>query len=214
MTTMTKERFLDLLTAALVKVKENFDLLNQLDSATGDGDHGTAIVASLNAAVAKGTDAIKAGSPFSQMLNDIGWGIMTETSGTTSSLTGSLFVGMGEGVKKEELTPAEFEAMFAAGLANVKTMTSAKPGDKTLMDALVPAIEAMTELEKSDPSASVAQLTRAAADAAKKGAESTKDLTAKFGRAKNLGERSIGHIDAGATGISVIFEAFAEACAE
>ena len=213
MTTLTKEGFLDLLTAALVKVKENFDYLNQLDSATGDGDHGTAVVASLNAAINKATEAVKAGSPFAQMLSDIGWGIMTETSGTTSSLTGSLFLGMSEAAKAEELDASAVCQMFVAGLANVKTMTNAKPGDKTLMDALVPAIEAMEALEKANPNATLAEFLKAAADAADAGAKATENLTAKFGRAKNLGDRSVGHIDAGATSVALMFAAFAEAAA-
>ena len=202
---LTKSAFVGLLKAAQQKIKENFDYLNQLDSATGDGDHGTAAVAALDAAVNKGVEDLDAGKGFAEILSDIGWSIMTETSGTTSSLIGSLFLGMSEAAPSDELTPAETRTMFEAGLANVQTMTDAKPGDKTLMDAMVPGIEAMKGNDTS-----FAVLFVAAAEASAKGAEATKDLKARFGRARNLGERSAGHIDAGATSMSLIFKAFAE----
>lgn len=207
---LTKSAFVELLKAAQLKIKENFDYLNQLDSATGDGDHGTAAVASLDAAVAKGEEALKAGDTLSKALSDIGWNVMTETSGTTSSLIGSLFLGMSEAAPSEELLPEEVCAMFKAGLANVQTMTNAKPGDKTLMDAMTPGIEAMQAQLDQNKDASYNDLFKAAAEAAAKGAEATKDLKAKFGRAKNLGDRSAGHVDAGATSMALIFQAFAE----
>ena len=213
-TNLTKAAFVDLLKAAQQKIKEQFDYLNQLDSATGDGDHGTAAVASLDAAVRKGEEGLAAGKPLAEILGEIGWGVMTETSGTTSSLVGSLFLGMADAAPSDELAPAEVAKMFEAGLANVRGMTDAKPGDKTLMDAMVPGIEAIGALLAARNDASCGELLAAAADAAEKGAESTKELRAKFGRAKNLGDRSAGHIDAGATSMALIFRAFAEASAE
>ena len=208
---VTKAAFVEMLKAAQMKIKENFDYLNQLDSATGDGDHGTAAVASLDAAVRKGEEGLAAGKPLAEILSDIGWSVMTETSGTTSSLIGSLFLGMGEGAA-DEMDAAKLAAMFQTGLANVQTMTSAKPGDKTLMDAMIPGIEAMGAKLASEPGASCADLLEAAAQAAQAGAASTESLCAKFGRAKNLGERSAGHIDAGATSVSLLLRAFAQAC--
>ena len=208
---VTKAAFVEMLKAAQMKIKENFDYLNQLDSATGDGDHGTAAVASLDAAVRKGEEGLAAGKPLAEILSDIGWSVMPETSGTTSSLIGSLFLGMGEGAA-DEMDAAKLAAMFQAGLANVQTMTSAKPGDKTLMDAMTPGIEAMGTKLASEPGASCADLLEAAARAAEAGAASTEGLCAKFGRAKNLGQRSAGHIDAGATSVSLLLRAFAQAC--
>ncbi|MBR6480389.1 MAG: DAK2 domain-containing protein [Thermoguttaceae bacterium] len=210
-TNLTKAAFVDLLRAAQQKIKEQFDYLNRLDSATGDGDHGTAAVASLDAAVRKGEEGLAADKPLADILSDIGWSVMTETSGTTSSLVGSLFLGMAEAAPSDELSPAEVGKMFEAGLANVRGMTDAKPGDKTLMDAMVPGIEAIGALLAAGGGADCGDLFAAAADAAQKGAESTKELRARFGRAKNLGERSVGHVDAGATSMALIFRAFAEA---
>ncbi|MGI5831983.1 MAG: DAK2 domain-containing protein [Thermoguttaceae bacterium] len=208
---LTKAAFVDLLKGARQKIKDQFDYLNRLDSETGDGDHGTAAVASLDAAVNKGEEGLGAGKSFAEILADIGWGVMTETSGTTSSLIGSLFLGMGEAAPADELSPEQVVAMFKAGLTNVRTMTSAKPGDKTMMDAMVPGIEAMQSQLTAKSDSTCTEIFEAAAQAAEKGAESTKLLCAKFGRAKNLGERSAGHIDAGATSISFIFRAFADA---
>lgn len=202
-TELTKDLFKIMLETALAAIEKNFDYLNELDSATGDGDHGTAILATMKAAV---SGAGQAGN-FSSTLTSIAMGIMTATGGSTSSLTGSFYLGMGGYVKKESLSASETAAMFAAGLAGVRNMTKAKVGDKTMMDALIPAVEAMQTVSNSD----LCTIFDAAAQAADQGRESTKYLTAKLGRAHNLGERSIGHYDAGAASQAIIFQAFAEA---
>jgi len=98
--------------------------------------------------------------------------------------------------------------MFESGLANVRTSSRANVGDKTLMDALIPAIEAMAGLKEQSPP--LADIFAVAAEAAQKGADSTKELVAKFGRAKNLGERSRGALDAGAVSTALIYQAYAE----
>jgi len=202
----TKELLRQALAEALKKIEENFDYLNELDSATGDGDHGTAILTSMKAAV----EAAAADASLSQMLQNIGWGIMNATGGSTSSLTGSLFLGMGDAAEKDTADVTAMAKMLASGLDSVQMMTQAKVGDKTLMDALIPASHTASQVLASNPKATIGQLLAAAADAAKQGAESTKDLVAKFGRAKNLGERSKGHQDAGATSIALILQAFAD----
>ena len=86
-------------------------------------------------------------------------------------------------------------------------------GDKTMMDAMIPAIEAMSAAIAANPSATLADVFNAAATAAKEGAEKTSEYVAKFGRARNLGERSRGSKDAGATSLALIFQAFADAVA-
>ncbi len=200
-TKLLLQRMLD---AALASVEANLPMLNQLDSATGDGDHGTAILAAMKAA---SIGAKKDGS-LAQTLETVGWDVMGGTSGSTSALTGSFFVGMAGAASSEELNADETIAMFEAGLGNVRTSTKAVIGDKTLMDALIPAIDAMSKMKGSG--ATLADLFRNAAAAAQAGAESTKDLVAKHGRARNLGERSRGHLDAGATSTALIYAAYAE----
>lgn len=198
----TKTTLQTLLAAALAAVEKNLDQLNALDGATGDGDHGTAILAAMKAANA----AAQNDAPLAEMLHNVGWGIMSEASGSTSSLTGSFYMGMAEAATGEELDTDQTISMFEAGLKNVQMSSKAKVGDKTLMDAMIPAIEAMGKFKGTG--ASLKDVFAAAAQAARAGAESTKDLVAKHGRAKNLGERTIGHYDAGATSTAIIYEAF------
>lgn len=194
-----------MLQAALSSVENQRAMLNQLDAATGDGDHGTAILSAMKAATAA---TLKEGT-LKTTLETIGWDVMTNTSGSTSALTGSFFTGMANVVSGEELDSVQTITMFESGLANVRTSSRADVGDKTLMDALIPAIAAMTALKEQSPL--LADLFAAAAEAAQKGADSTADLVAKFGRAKNLGERSRGSLDAGAVSTALIYRAYAEA---
>ena len=201
----TKTLLQEMLRAALSAVESQLAMLNQLDAATGDGDHGTAILAAMKAANA----AVQHEGTLKEILENIGWDVMSNTSGSTSALMGSFFVGMSQAVAGEELDSVQTITMFELGLANMRTSSRAKVGDKTLMDALIPAIEAMTALKEQSPS--LADVFAAAAAAAKTGADSTKELVAKFGRAKNLGERSRGTRDAGAVSTALIYQAYAEA---
>jgi len=201
----TKTLLQEMLQAALSAVEDQLAMLNQLDAATGDGDHGTAILAAMKAAAS----AAQNEGTLKEILEKIGWDIMSNTSGSTSALMGSFFIGMSQAVSGEELDSVHAVTMFEAGLANVRTSSRANVGDKTLMDALIPAIGAMTALKEQ--SSSLADIFAAAADAAQKGADSTKDLAAKFGRAKNLGERSRGSLDAGAVSTALIYRAYLEA---
>ena len=201
----TKTLLQKMLQAAQAAVESQLTMLNQLDATIGDGDHGTAILTAMNTAT---VTAQKEGA-LQTTLETIGWYVMSNTSGSTSSLTGSFFIGMSHAVSGEELDTIQTIAMFESGLANVRTSSRANVGDKTLMDALIPAIEAMTALKEQLPT--LADLFTAAAEAAKKGADSTKDLVAKFGRAKNLGERSRGTLDAGAVSTAMIYRAYADA---
>ncbi|MDR3197197.1 MAG: DAK2 domain-containing protein [Planctomycetaceae bacterium] len=204
----TKLLFCRMLEAVLASIETNLTLLNQLDAATGDGDHGTAILAAMKAAV---SGAGKNGT-FSATLETVGFDVMSEASGSTSTLSGLFFTGMAGGITSEELNVDETITAFENGLANVRTMTKAQTGDKTLMDALIPAIEAMSRLKGTDTSLS--EIFQAAAIAAQTGADSTKELIAKHGRAKNLGERSRGHLDAGAVSTALIYAAYAETVAK
>ena len=91
-------------------------------------------------------------------------------------------------------------------LQSLHTQTKAKPGDKTMMDALIPAIAAMQAVEGDD----IKVMFQAAAEAALKGAEATKQMRANFGRARNYGERSVGYADSGATSWACMFQSFAQ----
>lgn len=187
--------------AALSAVKERADELSALDAVAGDGDHGTAIISAMAAA----DRVAQEGTDLKSTLGDMGFAAMSEACGATSTLIGAWFLGMSDGVNADSLDADATAAMFAAGLASVQKQTQATVGDKTMMDALIPAVEVMQTKDFGD----VQALLDAAAKAAADGAEKTKDMAARFGRARNLGDRSIGHIDAGAASMACLFDAFA-----
>ena len=199
---MTLEQFKEIWKKAQVDINANEKRFSELDAATGgDGDHGTAIVAALNAIVhAEGDD-------FKSYITDMAEKLETEASGSTSSLYGAWCEGMADAVEagKTELDADEIAEMFEGGFDEICCVTKARKGDKTMMDALQPATEALLEAKDQGEAAMFA----AAAAAAKAGSEATAQMQAKFGRARNLGERSIGAIDAGSASMAVIFAAFA-----
>lgn len=187
---------------ALKNITERADEFSQLDAVLGDGDHGTAITQAMSVIV----QSTEKGTDFKSMLNDMGFNVMLEISGSTSTLLGGLFLGMSDQAEGTELNAAAVKKMFAGGLAGVEKQTKAKPGDKTMMDALIPAIAAMQAVEGDD----IKVMFQAAAEAALKGAEATKQMRANFGRARNYGERSIGYADSGATSWACMFQSFAQ----
>lgn len=200
---LTIEAFKAMLDNALKHIKAREDEFSKLDAVIGDGDHGTAIVTALSAV----NRIAQNGTEFKQMLGDMGMGVMLEVSGSTSTLLGAFFLGMSDHAAGTELDAAAVKTMFAGGLANVQQQTQAKKGDKTMMDALIPAIEAMQACSSDD----VKEVLTAGANAALAGAEATIPMKANFGRARNYGERSIGFADSGATSWSCMFASFAEA---
>ncbi|RHJ87906.1 DAK2 domain-containing protein [Parabacteroides sp. AM08-6] len=203
MKTLTIDNFKIMLNNALRHIKEREEEFSKLDAVIGDGDHGQAIVTAMSAIVA----TAQKGTEFKAMLNDMGFDVMLQVSGSTSTLLGAFFLGMSDTVSGTELDAVAVKAMFAGGLANVQKQTKAGKGDKTMMDALIPAVEA---IENSD-SADIKEILEAGAKAALDGTAATVDMKANFGRARNYGERSIGYADSGASSWSCMFAAFAEA---
>ena len=139
----------------------------------------------------------------------MGFDVMLQISGSTSTLLGGFFLGMSDALADgvTELDAEGVKSMFAGGLAGVKKQTKAQRGDKTMMDALIPAVEAIQATNSSD----IKMLMAAGAEAALKGAAETVDMKANFGRARNYGERSIGYADSGPRSWSCMFDAFAKA---
>ena len=199
---MTLQEFKDVWKRAAEKIAAREKDYSALDAAAGgDGDHGEAIVAATRAlAAAEGAD-------FKSLLEDMVSHLESDVSGSTSSLYGTLFEGMADAVDagKTELVAQEIADLFAAGLEELGFATKAQVGDKTFMDALIPAVEALT----SHAAEGEAAMFAAAAAAAKAGSDATAQMQAKFGRAKNLGERSIGPIDAGSASNADIWSCFA-----
>lgn len=203
MTQLTIEDFKAMLSTALKNIKAREDEFSRLDAVIGDGDHGQAIVTAMSVIV----DTAQKGTEFKATLDDIVFTIMLQVSGSTSTLLGAFFLGMSDHASGTVLDAAGVKAMFAGGLANVQQQTKAQKGDKTMMDALIPAIEAI----EACPSDDIKEIMNAAAKAAVAGAESTVEMKANFGRARNYGERSVGHMDSGAASWSCMFASFAEA---
>lgn len=199
---LTIADFKAMMNKALENIKAREEEFSKLDAVIGDGDHGTAIVTALSCIVR----SAQQGTEFKSMLMDMGMNVMLEVSGSTSTLLGALFLGMSDYAEGTELDAEGVKKMFAGGLANVKQQTSAQVGDKTMMDALIPAVEAI----QNCPSNDIKEVLQAGAKAALAGAESTIQLKANFGRARNYGERSVGYMDSGAASWSCMFASFAE----
>ncbi|MFB3926197.1 MAG: dihydroxyacetone kinase subunit DhaL [Syntrophales bacterium] len=191
--------------AAADEINQHKGHLSELDAFIGDGDHGTTIARTMEvmlAAVANGPkDNLKA------VLEKIGWEILGVSGGATGPLFGSLFLGLAEGMTAgEKINLKALPQMFKRAEERVLKVSGASAGDKTMIDALIPAVDAVIKREgKCD----ICDLLEAAAEAAEKGAESTINMTAKKGRAKNIAERSLGHKDPGATSLALIFRGLA-----
>jgi len=193
--------------SAADKIRANRDELSKLDSAIGDGDHGTTIARAMGIAEKVIEEFEK--KELKGLLKDVGWGVMGVDGGATGPLLGSFLMGLNNGVgEKDVIDCPTLAVMFEAGLAGVRRQSKAQIGDKTMMDALMPAVDAIRQA--ADAGKSIKEALQNAAEAAENGAISTKDFQARFGRAKNLGERTIGCQDPGATSMALIFQGFLE----
>lgn len=196
-----------MLNAAAEQIRQNHEMLSRLDCATGDGDHGTTILRTMEA-VAK-TVAEQPGADLKQLFSKIAWAVMSCDGGSTGPLLGSFFMGLSEGAAGQtQLDVTAVAAMFEAGVVKMQKQSRAQIGDKTMMDAFLPAIAA---LKAAAPTGDLKAALSQAAAAAAQGAEATKTMRAKFGRARNLGDRVLGHPDPGAVSVSLLFKGFSEA---
>ena len=208
--TIGRDGVVRMLRGAVEKIRAGHETLSKLDSVIGDGDHGTTMVRAMG--LVEKTVTACAAPDLQGLLHDVGWAVMGVDGGAAGPLLGSLLMGMAEGVGgRQQLDAAGLAAVFEAGLAQVRTYTQAQVGDKTMLDALVPAVEALRAAAQAGEG--VAAAMARAADAAEQGAAATTDLQARFGRARNLGQRSRGFADPGATSVSLIFRGFADALA-
>jgi phosphoenolpyruvate---glycerone phosphotransferase subunit DhaL len=189
------------------KIRANRDELSKLDSAIGDGDHGMTITRAMGIAEKVLEESEK--KDLKGLLKDVGWGVMGVDGGATGPLLGSFLMGLGNGIGEQETIDClTLAAMLEAGLAGVRRQSKAQIGDKTMMDALLPAVDVFRQA--ADAGKPLKEALHEAAEAANKGAISTKDVKARFGRAKNLGDRTIGHQDPGATSMALILQGFLE----
>lgn len=173
--------------------------LGKIDAVAGDGDHGIGMARGSKAAVETARRLAGEGGGAATVLAGAGDSWSASAGGTSGALWGALLTAFGR-VLGDEAGDANLVDATAAGLEAVTRLGGAHVGDKTMVDAFVPAVQALQE--QGD--------WHAATDAARKGAESTKDLVAKVGRARPLGEKSLGTPDAGATSLAMIFEVITE----
>jgi phosphoenolpyruvate---glycerone phosphotransferase subunit DhaL len=191
-------------------IEANKDRLTQLDSAIGDGDHGINMARGMRAALVKieGFDDPDIG----KLLKTVGMALVSSVGGAGGPLYGTLFMQMGSTLAgAAELTLQDWARALEAGVNGVRARGKAEPGDKTMLDALVAAVDALNEAVEQD--ASFAEALKRSAAAAEQGAADTIPLVARKGRASYLGERSAGHQDPGATSSHLLLESAASALA-
>jgi len=183
------------------------DELNRLDAAAGDGDLGNTVAIAAQA-VRRTVDASDDANPAA-LLRRCGADVATAAPSTTGTLTARGLLGAARAVDTagDEPPVRLLYLGFAAALAAIQAAGKAAPGDKTMIDALAPAVAALSEYAEAD--AQLSDALAAAATAARLGAEQTKDMTAKAGRARWLAERSYGAEDAGARFVALVLESAA-----
>ncbi|MCX6464382.1 MAG: dihydroxyacetone kinase subunit DhaL [Pseudonocardiales bacterium] len=178
------------------------DELTRLDSAIGDADHGANMARGTAAVVAK---LDTSGGP-AVLLKQAGMTLVSTVGGASGPLYGTFFLRMaGAAGDADALDAAALAAALRAGVDGVVARGKAGPGDKTMLDALLPALDALDAAVAADPG-DLAGALRAAADAAAAGRDATVPMQARKGRASYLGERSIGHQDPGATSAALLLE--------
>jgi len=185
-------------------VAQNRDYLTELDAAIGDADHGSNMDRGMKAAVAAldQTQPATAGA----LLSKVGMTLVSTVGGASGPLFGTLFLRMGTSLGDAGQIGAEqVAAALRAGLDGVVARGKAEPGDKTMFDALAPAVDAV-DAALADGSDLAAAL-RSAAQAAAAGRDATTPMLARKGRASYLGERSVGHQDPGATSVALLLQA-------
>ena len=189
-------------------VTENKDYLTQLDSAIGDADHGANMARGMAAAVAA-LDG-KPPATAAALLKQVGMTLVSTVGGASGPLYGTLFLRMATAAGEvDALDAPTFAKALRAGLEGVVARGKAEPGDKTMFDALAPAVDALdAALAAGTP---LAEALRATAAAAADGRDATVPMLARKGRASYLGERSVGHQDPGATSTTLLLEAAAAA---
>lgn len=195
----------DMLLCSARLLKENADRFSEIDSRFGDGDHGITMK--------KIADLIEEQVPdwgersIRAFLEDLGTAVMEVKGGSAGPLYGTLIGGLGTLLTEEEKELGEdgVKRMFAGALSEMEDITTAKVGDKTMMDALIPAAEAVQSADGD-----VKELLAAAAEAARAGAKASENFPSKFGRARSYKEQTIGTPDAGAVSTALFIKGLAE----
>ncbi len=186
-------------------IEEKRDYLTELDAAIGDADHGFNLSIGFREVLKKMPEWKD--KDIKGFFRSVGMTLLGKVGGAAGPLYGSFFMKFGEpGSGKDEVTFQELFEMFKQGVEAVEQRGKAILGEKTMVDALRPALNAFEKAMKENLEAK--QVMEAFVDAARQGAEATIDMIAKKGRAMRLGERSRGHLDPGAASSTMILEVF------
>ena len=177
-------------------------LLTEVDSKIGDGDHGIGMHGGMTKVIAK-LERMEIGENVYDLFSEMGKTMLMSMGGASGVIFGSMFMGGAKGMPPvSEISTMDFAEFMQRSLDTIKARGKAEVGDKTMVDALEPAVIAMKQ-NAGDFETMLAAAEKAAAD----GVENSKKYQAKFGRAKSLMERAIGFQDAGATSVWIIFRA-------
>ncbi|EEG73922.1 dihydroxyacetone kinase subunit DhaL [[Clostridium] hylemonae] len=187
-------------------VQDNKAYLGEVDGLIGDGDHGMNMNKGFSVFEQRFADK---DFSFTEGLDELGMILLNEIGGSMGPIYGTIFMDMAEaGEELEDIRVEDFGNMLAAGLAGLQGIVEAKVGDKTLVDTLSPAVDAVKAAHEAGEDYKEALVKMSAA--AEAGRDSTKDMVARFGRSSRLGERSRGVLDAGAASCCIILKAMAE----
>jgi len=202
---ITANEIISMMTKVSEKMINSLEILTDADK-MGDGDHGIGMKRGFTA-VLKTLDDLSDSKDnnLKSVFMNIGKTLMMNTGGASGAIFGTMYRSGGmllEG--KNELNAENFAKFLAGGLNGVMERGKAKPGDKTVIDALFPAATASAQAAAENKTLSEAL--QKAVNAAKKGVEKTKQMTATTGKAKTLGNRTIGHLDPGALSVSIMLE--------
>ena len=190
----------------ITTIQDNKDYLSEIDGAIGDGDHG--INMNKGFTICKERIDGKVIS-LSESLKVLGRVLLMEIGGSMGPLYGTFFIEMSKVIKDiEKIDQVIFKDMLKSAELGLETIGKAKIGDKTLMDTLIPAVEALEKALVEDKNFS--EVLKDMKIAAEAGKESTRDLVARIGRASRLGERSRGVLDAGSVSCNLILQSIAD----
>ena len=198
---LSVERFPELITAISVVIQKNKDFLTELDMPIGDSDHGINLARGFAAVVAKLPGL--AGKDIGTILKTVGMTLVSTVGGASGPLYGTAFMyAGGKMAGRMEVNLDDFVVMLETAIEGIMKRGKATTGEQTMLDAMVPALEAIK-----------AEGTLAAGlKAAQDGVEATKAMIATKGRASYLGERSIGHQDPGATSFTLMMGVITKFC--
>ena len=206
--TISTPQMLQALDTMCDTIEDQKEYLSELDGAIGDGDHGVNMAKCFREVKKKLAES--SAEDVGTLLKDVGMVVLNSVGGAMGALYGTFFLKLSqESTSKSEVNLSDLVAMLQTGERGILDIGKANLGDKTLIDTLSPAVRAIEAAEKEGK-----KLVEALADfehAAKQGMESTRDMLAKTGRASRLGERTIGHQDAGATSCYFILRSLASA---